>query len=66
MATTYKIPSYLPNIKAAKISVPNNAYTNPQPIIDKSFEVFNKGIQKAIGTFATNARLEREYRRKEK
>lgn len=64
--TTYKIPSYLPNIKAAKISVPNNAYTNPQPIIDKSFEVFNKGIQKAIGTFATNARLEREYRRKEK
>ena len=63
---TYKIPSLLPDIKAAKISVPNNAYTNPQPIIDKSFEAFNTGIQKAIQTGLITANNNREYRAKEK
>ena len=63
---TYKIPSLLPDIKAAKISVPNNAYTNPQPIIDKSFEAFNTGIQKAIQSGLITANNNREYRAKEK
>tara|TARA_R110000824_G_scaffold222676_2_gene410424 strand:- start:609 stop:2276 length:1668 start_codon:yes stop_codon:yes gene_type:complete len=62
----YKIPSLLPNITAAKISVPNNAYTNPQPIIDKSFEVFNKGMQQAVKDGLTSSRLNEQYRAKEK
>ena len=63
---TYKIPSLLPTIKAAKISVPNNAYTNPQPIIDKSYEEFNKGIQKAIHTGVIAMNNNAKYRREEK
>ena len=62
----YKIPSLLPNISAAKISVPNNAYTNPQPVIDKSFEAFNKGMQQAIKDGVVSANANKEYRRKEK
>ena len=44
----YTIPSVLPSIKFSAPSVRKDAYTNPQYIRDRSFEVFNKGMQDAI------------------
>ena len=40
----YTIPSVLPSIKFSAPSVRKDAYTNPQYIRDRSFEVFNKGM----------------------
>ena len=43
-----QIPKELPTIKAAIIKPSNDAYTNPQVSIDKSYQIFNEGNQKAI------------------
>ena len=63
---TYKIPSLLPTIKAAKITARNDAYTNPQLILDKSYEEFNKGIQDAIKSGVMIMKNNAQYRAEEK
>lgn len=52
----FTIPSLLPNVSAPKISASNNAYTNPQAVVDKSYEIFNRGMQDAVkkGVIAMN------------
>jgi len=52
----FTIPSLLPSVSAPKITASNNAYTNPQAVIDKSYEIFNKGMQEAVknGVIAMN------------
>ena len=60
---TYKIPSLLPTLKAPTISVSKDEYTNPQPIIDRSYAKFNADVQKAIVSGITK---NRDYILKEK
>ena len=61
----FTIPSLLPNIKAAKISARNDAYTNPQAVVDRSYEIFNKGMQQAIASGVTAMNNNAAYRKAE-
>lgn len=61
-----QIPKELPTIKAAIIKPSNDAYTNPQVSIDKSYQIFNEGNQKAIQDGFMLGLQTKEYNKKEK
>ena len=59
------IPSLLPSVSAPKISASNNAYTNPQAVVDKSYEIFNKGMQEAVKNGVIAMNNDAKYRKAE-
>mgnify|MGYP001030652461 CR=1 FL=1 len=63
---TYKIPSVIPNIKAARITARQNSYTNPQIFVDKSFQEYSKGVNDAIKRGIVEQNNNNAYRIKEK
>jgi hypothetical protein len=63
---TYKIPSVIPNIKAARITARQNSYTNPQVFVDKSFQEYSKGVNDAIKRGIVEQNNNNAYRIKEK
>jgi len=63
---TYKIPSVIPNIKAARITASRDPYTNPQINVNKSFTAFSQGVQQGIKNGMIQRNNTKNYRAQEK
>ena len=63
---TYKIPSVIPNIKAARITASRDPYTNPQINVNKSFTAFSQGVQQGIKNGIIKRNNTKNYRAQEK